>query len=289
MSDQPFREVNAQGAYLDFNPLTDRRERDFTTPKPRLLDRLRGFAALPTTGIVKGFDLSRYNDTPDFKLAWADGYRWCSIQATYVATDGKLYPDYKFEQHWKAATLGGFPIMPYHFYRGTVDGGKQAEFFANALTLPSLAADTHWLPLGIDVETSDGVTLAVRQARYSALVTALLNRSWNVSTYSSPALWLSLMGGIAIHGYGWDAHWTSAAAPAIPKGWTQQQTKFWQIGVARKHSWVPVPTWYPKALDIDYFLGTEQELRALAGYAPEPTLAERVDRLEAWAKTQGMP
>ncbi len=262
----------------DFDP----RARNHEAPVPRLrglLARVR--QALAPQPYVLGCDLSHWNETVDFKALKAANFEFVILKAT----EGTSYTDPTFEQRWKAALDADIIVGPYGFLRSNQSGVNQADHHLEVIRLLVEAADGHVIPPANDVETADGVTVPVRRQvilNWDQVIRAGLGIA-NTLCYSSQYLWQFLTNNMVLDCIGWGAHWTSALTYLWPYGWPVDKRKFIQFGVYPKHPWVPIVPGVTGEADVNKFLGTLDDLRALVG-KPKPSWAVSID---AWARTLG--
>jgi len=99
------------------------------------------------TVLMKGIDVSKYQNNVDFKKVKAAGYDFVIIKASYGKYSGQT--DSMFENHYKAAKSAGLYVGAYHYsYATTVDDAKkEAEVFKSAL-----AGKVFEMPVYYDVE-----------------------------------------------------------------------------------------------------------------------------------------
>lgn len=277
--------------YFDFNPVA----RNHVAPAPFMRGLLASLAPQP---YVLGVDLSHWNSSVDFKALKAGGYEFVILKAT----EQTGYTDPTFSSRWRQALDAGMIVGTYHFFRSNYDGGDQANHHLE--TIYPLLAETKGkvIPPCNDVETADGVSVSVRQTRlrdWDKLIRAEI-WSWKGADdslcYSSQYLWQTLTGNMALDVTGWGAHWTSSLAYLWPYGWPAAKRKFVQFGVFPKHSWAPRVPGVSGEVDVNKFLGTLDELKALVGIR-ELSDAEKLARLwnahpelhEHWARKPCLP
>ncbi len=266
------RDADMRPQLFDFNPAT----RDHTAPAPAL-PRLWAWIknAVVEQPYVMGADLSHWNSAVDFARMYAAGYRFVILKAT----EATGYVDPTFDTRWKQARDAGLIIGAYHFFRGNFSGIDQAEHHLNVTFPMRSALNGCVIPSTNDVETADGVTVGTRQVRIQDWHRVVRPENRNESLcYSSPYLWKELMNNMALDVIGFTAHWTSAIAPSWPAGWPVAKRKFWQIGVYPRHSWAPPVPGVAGECDVIKFLGTLDDLKALAGQE-ELSDAEKLKRL----------
>jgi GH25 family lysozyme M1 (1,4-beta-N-acetylmuramidase)/uncharacterized coiled-coil protein SlyX len=243
----------------------NRNPRHFESPYPSFWDKAKALAYStlaigPTT--VPVVDLHpAYQPVVDFPRLKADGIEAVVVKLTEATwtVDGAV--DYCLRA--QDADLG---VMVYHWFRSNVNGTSQAEYHLAQLA-PVNDRLGYKAPTWADVESSDGVTQAVRRAElfeYLHVTNTYRRRS---GYYSSPYLWQQLIGNVewASDYDGWVAHWTSAATPTLPIGWTNEMVRMWQRGISGKHSWIPDVPAVQGSVDYNLFYGTVEELRAYIG------------------------
>lgn len=263
-------------AQLDFNPTTDRNPTAFTTTRDRLR-QLFSFviqAVLPTTW-VPCTDTGHWN-TIDMNAS-TDVFYWLK------ATESDWYVDPTFIPRAETLLSRGKRIGVYHFFRANKEAARQVDWFLS--NIYSVRTQTQGkILIGGDFETTDGVTLAIRQSRALAFLNSLQDNFRTPYMYSSQYLWQTMYGNPSWGNLfrGWVAQWSNISAPsAIPVGWDVNKLDFWQNGIWNNHSWVrSIPGGQPD-IDNDYYMGTLSELDTLIGIIPEQlTLEQRVERLE---------
>lgn len=256
----------------DFNP----QGRNFEAPVSRVrafLGELR--QAIAPTPYVLGVDLSHWNTSVDFVALKAAGFEFAILKATEQVS----YVDPTFAPRWRQALDAGMIVGTYHFFRSNYSGINQADHHLNTIAPLLDATKGKIIPPDNDVETEDGVTVAVRKPRildWHNLTKAALNLK--PLAYSSQYMWQVLTGNMALDCTGWAAHWTSAATYLWPYGWPVAGRKFVQFGVYPKHSWVPVVPGCTGEVDVNKFLGTLDELKAFVGIT-ELTDHEKLEKL----------
>lgn len=137
------------------------------------------------------------------------------------------------------------------------------------------------LPCWNDIELTFSDTVSERQKFHTDLITSIPK----MEIYSAAWFWNQYFPGVSFpHTKKAVANYTSANTPHLPSGWLQEDITFWQYNIWKKYPWHDISfAPIPYALDQDRFYGTEEELKAKAGYAinsPPNDLEERVTELE---------
>ena len=269
---------------MDFNPLY-RNELDFYA-QPTFAGRVRNLFAnvLAATVYVRGGDFSHHQGTLTPSLLKSSGLEFAILKAT----EDVAFVDPTFSENWQKLLEGGFEVLgTYHFMRQNFGGASQANHHLSIIQPLIDALDGKIIPPFGDVETADGATLAQIRNRTLAFNQTIENNFKKGGDYSSPGLWSNLIGDVdwAQDYFNWVAHWTSAPNPVMPVGWSAEKTKFWQYGVAQKHSWVePIQGTESIEVDANRFFGTMAELKEYVGIVPDPPdeeLQKQIDELKA--------
>jgi lysozyme len=223
-----------------------------------------------------GLDISLWqNDvsTPqmmDFAKSKAAGAKFVFIKASQ-----KGYLDRDYVNNWINAE-GILPRGAYHFYDWSASYDIQINLFCQIIN-----NDPGELPPVMDYEMSTGAPIrATAAAICLRFLKDVQQRTGKTPMlYTSPGYWGS---------YGvttnlefakfplWVANYM-VASPTIPKPWTSW--KFWQYGVfPRGHEFGAESA----SIDLDYYNGTEQDMKIWAGIeAPPPTIEEQIAALTA--------
>lgn len=259
--------IKAHSDEPQFNPIMRVRE-SFERPGPSLLARLRRFYA-ETLAVAEeyqdGTDISRWNTVNSFVDMYVGGVRFVIIKASEGLTT-----DPKFQQHWQGALDAGLIVGVYCFFRGHISGVAQADYFLSVIQPLIDATNGNILPPYLDVESSDGVTVATRRARISEWLTTVKAKFKTPGVYSSPYLWQSLTNNMSITDYwGWVAHWTPYDF-TLPGGWSREKTNIHQRGIYPTHSWTTPVGGVSGAIDTNRFFGTYEELQSFAGITQTP-------------------
>jgi lysozyme len=194
----------------------------------------------PEGDLVRGIDVSHWQGAIDWRAVEAGGIAFAFAKAT----EGATHTDPAFAANW--AGMGGTRIIrgAYHFFRPQTDPAAQAAHFLRTVQLG--ASD---LPPALDVEVTDGVDRATLVGRVLAWLDAV-----EQGTGKRPIVYTyqnfhdtHLAGSLA--GYPlWIARY-GGTPPSVP-GW-----RFWQYSDAGSVSGIPA------AVDLDWFNGSEAELR----------------------------
>lgn len=193
----------------------------------------------PSTGIIRGIDVSHHNGIVDWKAKRSAGNVFCSIKAT----EGTGNIDPMFARNWAESTVAGFINSGYHFYHPALDAKAQAQHF---ISIMGKELKGHLPPL-FDFEVFDGLSGKVT-AEHARICVQEIQDACGVSPfiYGSPGFIeglgdMSWAAGLSL----WVAHY-GVAHPRIPKPWTTYA--FWQFSDA--NGW-----------DLDVFNGSEAGLQ----------------------------
>jgi len=231
--------------------------------------------------VVLGADLSHWDGTVEWPLVPQD------IKFVFIkATEGGYIPDHLADQHYVGAQgrLRGL----YHFWRYGCGASTQTNEFINRIKALEAVGGDMELPPVLDLEDCRAPKSSVIVPHIKACLQMLENFDgrkpiiYTSRWWSEP--WLGDCSWLRDYPL-WVASYTynpsgQPLAYSMPRGLTSW--KFWQYsdkgaipGIAENNE------------DLDVFNGTEQELYMFAGMTPPPTLEQRVDKLETWAKAQG--
>jgi GH25 family lysozyme M1 (1,4-beta-N-acetylmuramidase) len=215
---------------------------------------------LDSSGGVQGIDVSHYQGSINWSSVKAAGISFAWIKAT----EGTTYKDDTFNTNYVNAYNAKVIRGAYHFARPDVSGGAaQATYFAS--NGGAWSADNLTLPGVLDIEGSCyGLSQTSIRTWISDFYNTYKSRTGrDIVIYTSPSWWNSCTGswnGMAAKSPLWDAHWTTAASPTLPGGfsaWTVwQYTSSGSVGGVSG------------AVDRDKFNGTAARLLALANNTP---------------------
>jgi len=225
-----------------------------------------------------GIDVSAWQDdnsTPqqiDWRTAKAAGAQFAFIKASQGA-----FTDQDFAYNWRAAKAAGVLRGAYHFLDYRMSASKQAQYFIGLL-----AGDAGELPPAVDVETVSGWPLPPAADLIEMIRVFLTTVEAAVGIkpvfYSNPNVIANVLKPFPawLTGYPlWIANYGVQTPLSRPwPTWT-----FWQWSNAGDGPGYGMES---KAVDMDWYNGSLDDLRAWAGgKPPEPTLEEKVARL--WA------
>ncbi len=209
--------------------------------------------------MIKGIDVSHYQAGIDWTFVAADGIKFAYAKAT----DGSIGFDSEFNHHRQGAKDVGLLFGAYHFFRLEEDIVQQAAHFAKAL-----GTVKGELPPMIDVEWDSrskhygqGTVMDVEAlSRVKAMVALMISHGFNPGIYTNPWFWPS--DNVVADGFEdmplWvpNYHAKDVSEVKIPKPW--KKINIWQYSESIKGYGVD-------KVDGNYFMGTEEELKAIAG------------------------
>ncbi len=212
---------------------------------------------------LQGCDVSHWNGRPDWAAAARAGLKWAAVKLSQGANITDAQAARNVDQLRDLA----LPIMPYHFlYPGVPAADQFARFHA------AVEACGGWEGMivpALDVEGDEHCALrGMSSAAYChlagdwlVLLLREIGRPGVVYTYPS----FNTEHGVGARLGGQSLLWAASYGAKAPHfaGW--EQTTFWQT--SDHGSWPGIGG----GLDMDWFLGTEAELRALLVQAkPKP-------------------
>jgi lysozyme len=206
--------------------------------------------------VTPGVDVSHYDGTIDWAKAKAAGIAFAFMKAT----ESTGFVDPTFATNWKDAGAQGIIRGPYHFFRASVDGVQQADYFLQNAGSPG-AGD---FPLALDLETLDSqpaATVAQRALDFLQHIEAKTGRTPVVYTSAS---FLSSIGSPAgFQPYTlWVANW-QVSCPKVP-------SPPWNDWVIWQHSSTGTVPGIAGMVDLDEFNGTPDDLKMLVGNPATP-------------------
>lgn len=240
------------------NPLIpeNRDPLQFLLPDVSLLQRTARVAqqVLNPLPKIKIIDESVWQIDPiDYKKSYEQG----GIVGTVIKfTEGDNKVDPRRLVHLNGSQQIGRKNLAYHFLRWNKSGKAQALWFAQ-FTDPLRAAQGGARYV-IDLESLDGTTENQRVdvgGEFCYWFNQELGIA-NLGIYSSPAWWQQMfpsgMPSWSVGLWKWVAHWTSAAMPTLPIGWSWSNTYLWQNGIWKTYPWCYEVLGYTPNVDTDY-------------------------------------
>ncbi len=223
-----------------------------------------------------GIDVSY---SQDYQVNWQQ-FRASGFSFAYIkATEGTGIFDVRFNNHWQGARAAGILRGSYHFFHPTLDPLVQAHNFTT-----SVGVGQSDLPPVLDIEGDGANAFLVnnmaanfdRVRIWLETVEGALNLKPVI--YTGAGFWnqvINRLGGAApgwLNGYRlWVANFVGSYTdgvtwPLMPSGW--DNWTFWQFsspGVWGVPDQIPA---IAKSLDVDFYNGTEEQLRASIGADP---------------------
>ena len=168
-------------------------------------------------------------------------------------SDGLNYPDTKFAANWPAMKAAGVVRGTYQFFRPAQDPAAQAKLLVDKIKAAGGLVPGD-LPPVLDIESADGQTAAVVQAKAKTWLTAV-KTALGVEPIVYTAAFMSPTIGTSLAPYKlWVANYTTTC-PTMPDGWTFWS--FWQNSDKGSVSGIS------GNVDTNFFNGTLPELQAL--------------------------
>jgi GH25 family lysozyme M1 (1,4-beta-N-acetylmuramidase) len=210
----------------------------------------------PEPGRTLGIDVSHWTHIVDWDKAKAAGIKFAIIK--YM--DGILPTDYA-EINYAGAVGAGLLVGSYQWLRSEISEGRQAKEYA--AMLKNMPVD---LPPAVDYEPS------FRGKKYdpdignlySMIVPLLSLVQRQLMLYTSPGFWGNhgslnkLYADCAL----WEAHYTWKQAPPSPILPWPRGYSIWQFTETGEGARFGVDRYGERAVDLNYFPGTVQELYA---------------------------
>jgi lysozyme len=207
--------------------------------------------------VTPGVDVSHYDGTIDWAMAKASGIAFAFMKAT----ESTSFVDPTFATNWKDAGAQGIIRGPYHFFRASVDGVQQADYFLQNAGSPG-AGD---FPLALDLETLDSQPAATVAQRALDFLQHIQDKTGRTPVVYTSASFLSSIGSPA--GFApytlWVANW-QVTCPKVP-------SPPWNDWVIWQHSSTGTVPGITGMVDLDEFNGTPDELKMLVGNATSGT------------------
>jgi lysozyme len=201
--------------------------------------------------MLKGIDVSAYQENIDWQKVKAAGMEFAFIKAT----EGSTYVDPKFARNWAEAKKAGVPRGAYHFFRPRSSLKGQIDNFLRSV--PKLEPGD--LPPVLDLEVPEDWTLFSVSKRMELVL------GWVQAVKEElgldPILYLSAYFPDDVLGNDgrlddyplWVAHYSRGTRPRVPKPW--QFYTFWQYTDEGSVAGVSGP------VDMNRFNGSIDQLR----------------------------
>ena len=213
--------------------------------------------------VLHGVDVSSYQGgSIDWSAVKAAGRSFGFAKAT----EGTGYEDATFNHNWNGMKAAGMVRGAYHFFRASVDGTAQADYYVNFVNANGGfgAGD---LPM-IDLEVTDGQSAATVIARTAAFLNEVKARTGKtVVFYTGLSFFQDTLGNPNFSSYPlFVADYDGAGCPYIPTSWPDWH--FWQYDDDDSVAGIP------GGVDGDLFNGTLAQLQALGGghTGPKPPI-----------------
>ena len=205
-----------------------------------------------------GIDVSHYQGKIDWAAVAHSGIQFAFLKAT----EGCGPADSRFRENWAAAGAAGILRGAYHFFHPAQDIGAQTGIFLRTLQAVSpgelppvldLEVPHEWIAYGCVKRAAMILNwLDTVQERLGTTPIAYLNPSFGPDVLGAAAP-------VALARFPlWVAHYTAGSRPSVPKPW--DSWTFWQ------HTSTGTVDGISGIVDLDYFNGSEDDLRCLAGY-----------------------
>ncbi|MEM6795680.1 MAG: GH25 family lysozyme [Acidobacteriota bacterium] len=201
---------------------------------------------------AQGIDVSHFQHEIDWQAVAASGRFSFAI---VKATEGVDSLDERFQANWRGAQRAGLIRGAYHFFEPKDDAMEQVDFF---LKTTGDAFEPGTLPPILDVEIGRGVDPKAIVEGVAAWLEAVEKATGRTPIlYTGWRFWNSL-GTQAFGRYPlWLAEYGTAEADlTLPAGWSEWT--LWQRSERGRVSGIE------KAVDLNLFAGTEQDLQQFA-------------------------
>lgn len=192
----------------------------------------------------EGVDCAFYQpDDIDWKEVYEGGIKFALLKAT-EGIDGQ---DSDFERNYKESFLAQLYRGPYHFFRGEMDGERQAHNFVGRVWEMKMGMPE--LPFFLDVEEHPRFPFRDKIAytdRFEQCLEVTDRETGKITgIYTSYSEWIKNIDPARLTKFGnrplWVAHWTRAASPTLPTGWTDYM--IWQYST-------PAVSWHKPVIGI---------------------------------------
>lgn len=221
--------------------------RDGNAPRTMVIEQSLGEPSaclIPATS--HGIDVSGHQET----VNW-DAVKKAEISFAFIkATEGRTFVDDKFARNWSELKRLGILRGAYHFFLPDRSPQEQADNFLKTVNPGS----GDLLPV-LDVESDRGMSadkILQGMAEWLDIVAKAIGHKPFIYTF--PSFWSDSLGNPTdFNDYPlWIAHYTSAAKPIVPGGWSNYT--IWQYTESGTVSGVNGP------VDRNRFIGTPSEL-----------------------------
>lgn len=266
----------ADQSYIGIQYYTDNRKAFFLSPI---------ISDLVNSGRAKGLDVSRYDweNQPggvlDYEAIKAAGIVFIVIKAMDGTAESK-----GFRENYAAAMAAGLVVLCYQFIYSFLSANTQANAFAALMK----QFPPH-LPPVVDFERY-GESIPDSGQLGGYMTTFEANYGEYPIIYTSPGYWGSYGSTKPFFALSrlWVAHW-GAISPSVPAPWTDWF--LWQFsatGDPAQYGYDMTVPGAKKAVDENWFNGTEEELRKLAGLddgVVDPPIGDPMAKIETFQKT----
>jgi lysozyme len=196
---------------------------------------------------LQAVDCSHFQGEPNWREVASAGID----VAICKATQGVSFIDQSFAYNWQRIKAAGMVRGCYHFLEPTLDGQSQASHFLEV----ARPGPGDLCALDVEQFAGSAATMGIRVSSWLRVVEAATGRPPVV--YCSPGTWDGNVAGDFSRYPLWVAHYTTARAPHLPRGWTAWA--FWQYS---SNGSVPG---IQGRVDLDRFNGTKADLLRLCG------------------------
>ena len=228
---------------------------------------------------AKGIDVSRWQDdksTPqrmNFSMAVDQGTEFVFIKASQ-----SIWADRDILYNWDSARRAGLLRGAYHFLTWDTSPERQAEFMWGLLE-----SDPGELPMVVDYEwwANNPPNASTILRKFVARLKAISGKTPMI--YTSDGYWRGdkIAWSLTQECDLWVASYRNEPPPRMPAGWSNW--RIWQW-TSKGDGWAHGAE--SRELDLNYFNGTSEELRAWAGTdapPPPPPAGEYIEaRLRSW-------